>query len=159
MLHLHDYQTDIKRRLAEAWRDYRSVMVQMPTGTGKTHVLAAIVNEELGKKEGGAKEIWIIAHRRELVAQIEETLGRYWIGLGNGRIKVVSILWLSRHWEDVEDTPPQVKVDILATLLFFYRRWQTIGFTAVEKLHEQGVECPQALSVFPFFALGHLLWI
>ena len=112
MLHLHNYQTDIKRRLAEAWRDNRSVMVQMPTGTGKTHVLAAIVNEELEKKEGGAKGIWIVAHRRELVAQIEETLGRYGIGLGNGHIRVVSIQWLSRHWEDVEEVPSLVKDDV-----------------------------------------------
>ena len=52
------------------------MLVQMPTGTGKTHVLAALVNEQLKsnneKLEGGV--VWIVAHRRELVEQIEETV-------------------------------------------------------------------------------------
>lgn len=47
---LYDYQNDIKLRLLEAWQAHRSVMVQMPTGTGKTHVLASLVNEELRTK-------------------------------------------------------------------------------------------------------------
>ena len=52
------------------------MLVQMPTGTGKTHVLAALVNEQLKIKnekfKGGA--VWIVTHRRELVEQIEETV-------------------------------------------------------------------------------------
>ncbi|MDE5948321.1 MAG: DEAD/DEAH box helicase family protein, partial [Prevotella sp.] len=63
MFSLHDYQNDIKSRLAEAWREHRSVMVQMPTGTGKTHVLAAVVRDFLADVEDGV--VWIVAHRRE----------------------------------------------------------------------------------------------
>ena len=66
---LRGYQEDIMLRVIEAWRKGHSVLVQMPTGTGKTHVLAALVNEQLKIKnekfEGGA--VWIVAHRRELV--------------------------------------------------------------------------------------------
>ena len=40
---------------------HRSVMVQMPTGTGKTHLLAAIVREFL---RGSGSWVWIVAHRR-----------------------------------------------------------------------------------------------
>ena len=73
---LRGYQEDIMLRVIEAWRKGHSVLVQMPTGTGKTHVLAALVNEQLKnnneKLEGGA--VWIVAHRRELVEQIEETV-------------------------------------------------------------------------------------
>lgn len=50
----------------------RSVMVQMPTGTGKTYVMAATVQQA-----GSAGEVWIIAHRRELVEQMEETLDKF----------------------------------------------------------------------------------
>lgn len=50
----------------------RSVMVQMPTGTGKTYVMAATV-----QKADVAGEVWIIAHRRELVEQMEETLDKF----------------------------------------------------------------------------------
>lgn len=59
------------RRLSEEWLTHRSVMVQMPTGTGKTHVLAAVVSSFL---TDGKRTVWIVAHRRELVAQIEETV-------------------------------------------------------------------------------------
>ena len=40
---LRDYQQEMKLRLFEEWELHRSVMVQMPTGTGKTHLLAAVV--------------------------------------------------------------------------------------------------------------------
>ena len=40
---LYDYQLDMKRRVGEAFGSHRSVMVQMPTGTGKTCVLVACV--------------------------------------------------------------------------------------------------------------------
>ena len=40
---LRDYQIEMKTRLMEAWKAHRSVMVQMPTGTGKTHLLASVV--------------------------------------------------------------------------------------------------------------------
>lgn len=41
---LRDYQIEMKTRLMEAWKAHRSVMVQMPTGTGKTHLLASVVS-------------------------------------------------------------------------------------------------------------------
>ena len=55
-------------------------MVQMPTGTGKTRVLAALVNEELNTKDenpGRTRSVWIVAHRRELVEQIRETVEQF----------------------------------------------------------------------------------
>ena len=44
---LRDYQQEMKLRLFKEWEFHRSVMVQMPTGTGKTHLLAAVVKEFL----------------------------------------------------------------------------------------------------------------
>ena len=97
---LRPYQQDIKRRVVAAWDSHRSVMVQMPTGTGKTHVLAAIIREVAD--EG----VWIIAHRRELVEQIEETVARYGMRTASGRVRVMSIQWLSRHWDDMDGRRP-----------------------------------------------------
>ena len=74
---LRDYQQEMKLRLFKEWELHRSVMVQMPTGTGKTHLLAAIVREFL---RGSGSRVWIVAHRRELVEQIEETVARYGMG-------------------------------------------------------------------------------
>ncbi len=76
---LRDYQIEMKTRLMEAWKAHRSVMVQMPTGTGKTHLLASVVSEFVSSAGSG---VWLIAHRRELVAQMEETLAKYGKKLG-----------------------------------------------------------------------------
>lgn len=80
MSYLRDYQTDIKARIMDEWQRCKSVMVQMPTGTGKTRVLAALVNEELNTKDenpGRTRSVWIVAHRRELVEQIKETVEQF----------------------------------------------------------------------------------
>ena len=71
---LRDYQQEMKLRLFKEWEFHRSVMVQMPTGTGKTHLLAAVVKEFLCGIGIGTR-VWIVAHRRELVEQIERKDG------------------------------------------------------------------------------------
>ena len=40
---LFDYQEDMKERIEKALRLHRSVMAQMPTGTGKTYLLTAVI--------------------------------------------------------------------------------------------------------------------
>ena len=69
---LRDYQIEICERVREAFARHRSVMVQMPTGTGKTVVLAGLVREYLNLN--GGRNVLIVAHRRELVEQIQQAL-------------------------------------------------------------------------------------
>ena len=71
---LFDYQEDMKKRIEKALRLHRSVMAQMPTGTGKTVLLASVVESFL--REHSNCNVWIVAHRRELVSQIRETIER-----------------------------------------------------------------------------------
>ena len=86
-IQLYDYQREMIRRIDEAFRSCQSVMVQMPTGTGKTVLLAEVVKSEKlkGKNPDGEKSeklkgknpcVWIVVHRRELVEQIKETLAK-----------------------------------------------------------------------------------
>lgn len=85
-----------------------SVMVQMPTGTGKTYVMAAVVKWFLDNYDEG--EVWIVAHRRELVEQMQQTLDRFCLDYGEKemvlkakvRIRVLSIQWLNRHIGELE---------------------------------------------------------
>ena len=125
---LRDYQQEMKLRLFKEWEFHRSVMVQMPTGTGKTHLLAAVVKEFLCGI-GAGTQVWIVAHRRELVEQIEETVARYGMGKEpdktgkngrtgkdsmpeeSGRVRVVSIQWLSRNWKNIEEAPGLIVID------------------------------------------------
>ena len=74
VIKLFDYQEDIKERIEKALRLHRSVMAQMPTGTGKTVLLASVVESFL--REHSNCNVWIVAHRRELVSQIRETIQR-----------------------------------------------------------------------------------
>ena len=72
---LFDYQEDMKERIEKALRLHRSVMAQMPTGTGKTVLLASVVESFL--REHSNWNVWIVAHRRELVSQIKDTLNKF----------------------------------------------------------------------------------
>ena len=47
---LREYQKEMLSRLEMAWEKERSVMVQMPTGTGKTHLMAEVIRKEIGEQ-------------------------------------------------------------------------------------------------------------
>ena len=57
MTELRDYQQEMLGRVHRAWRKHQSVMVQMPTGTGKTHLMAAVIREQL------SKGVLVVAHK------------------------------------------------------------------------------------------------
>ena len=82
---LRDYQQEMLDRLHEAWKRYQSVMVQMPAGTGKTHLIAAIIKERVMAEErgmGNGAGVLVVAHRVELIDQISQTLDAFGIGHG-----------------------------------------------------------------------------
>lgn len=105
---LRNYQKEIESCLFDNWEHKQNILVQMPTGTGKTHLLASVIYDHLEEEQGQC--VWIVAHRRELVVQIVETVARYGISTEDGRVKVMSIQWLSRHWEDVKGERPSLIV-------------------------------------------------
>ncbi len=162
-IELFDYQEDMKERIEKALCLHRSVMAQMPTGTGKTVLLASVVESFL--REHSNCKVWIVAHRRELVSQIRETIERVFSkitpslftikegstshpdpltlrGEGGNRptrcseplrskvggpskvspdclsasafnvpIKAVSIQWLSKHYDEIEEEPGIIVID------------------------------------------------
>lgn len=95
---LRDYQIDICNRIKEALVLHRSVMAQMPTGTGKTVVLAEMVS--IFQNIMGMGNIVIVAHRKELVEQIKESIARL-SNLTSDCLYVHSIQWLNRNIEAV----------------------------------------------------------
>ena len=160
---LFDYQEDMKERIEKALRLHRSVMAQMPTGTGKTVLLASVVESFL--REHSNCKVWIVAHRRELVSQIRETIERVFSKITpslftlkegstshpaplssgareetapprrseplrskvggpskvspdslsasafNVPIKAVSIQWLAKHYDEIEEEPGMIVID------------------------------------------------
>lgn len=120
-IRLYDYQAEMKKRIDTAFRSYQSVMVQMPTGTGKTVLLSEVVKSEERRMKNPC--VWIVVHRRELVEQIRETLDTMLSSPSstsdvttsllsdNSRIKVMSIQWLSKHYQEMEESPSLIVID------------------------------------------------
>ena len=136
---LFDYQEDMKERIEKAFESHQSVMVQMPTGTGKTILLAEVVKseklkvknpdgEKSEKLKGKNPCVWIVVHRRELVEQIKETLAKQLdsslftfhfslhldfslLTFHSSLIKVFSIQWLSKHYHELEEKPSLIIID------------------------------------------------
>ena len=162
-IELFDYQEDMKARIEKALWLHRYVLAQMPTGTGKTVLLASVVESFL--REHSNCKVWIVAHRRELVSQIRETIERVFSKITpslftikegstshpdplssgareetapprrseplrskvggpskvspdclsasafNVPIKAVSIQWLSKHYDEIEEEPGMIVID------------------------------------------------
>ena len=115
---LRTYQQEMIGRLDEAWRQYRSVMVQMPTGTGKTVLMAEVIRREIYtpsltsplKGAGsacGKGYVLIVAHRRELLEQIRGTVRYFGIDMEKEHVVVESIQKLSRGGYPTPDPSPQ----------------------------------------------------
>ena len=131
---LFDYQEDMKSQIEKALGLHRSVMVQMPTGTGKTILLASVVESFL--REHSNCNVWIVAHRRELVSQIKDTLNKFLLnfifsnhpvppskeaskpspdclsaGASNVPVKAMSIQWLAKHYDEIKEGPGMIVID------------------------------------------------
>lgn len=81
---LRPYQQKAKKEIFESWDMVTSVMFQMPTGTGKTRLFTSIIHDinEYSIQQREAVKILIIAHRTELIDQIDESLGKYKVAHG-----------------------------------------------------------------------------
>ena len=112
---LFDYQEDMKKRIEKALCLHRSVMAQMPTGTGKTYLLTAVIDSFVSNNP--MEKVWIVAHRRELVSQIDETVRKFHsysasnISSLLSSVKAISIQWLMRHYDEIEEEPGMIVID------------------------------------------------
>ena len=113
-IELFDYQEDMKSRIEKALCLHRSVMAQMPTGTGKTYLLTAVIDSFV--RANPKAKVWIVAHRRELVSQIDETVRKFHSYSSAtssllSSVKAVSIQWLSKHYDEIEEKPGMIVID------------------------------------------------
>ena len=112
---LYDYQEDMKGRIEGELRLHRSVMAQMPTGTGKTYLLTAVIDSFVSNNP--MEKVWIVAHRKELVSQIDETVRKFHSYSASNAsfllssVKAMSIQWLMRHYDEIEEEPGLIVID------------------------------------------------
>lgn len=119
-IQLYEYQKDMLQQIEDAFVMHQSVMVQMPTGTGKTVLISEVVKREERRVNNPC--VWIVVHRKELVEQIKETLKTMMSSYPascttpsllshNSHIKVMSIQWLSKHYRDMKEHPSLIVID------------------------------------------------
>lgn len=147
-MQLYKYQKDMLQQIEDAFVMHQSVMVQMPTGTGKTVLISEVVKREERRVNNPC--VWIVVHRKELVEQIKETLETMMscpystldttspLLSHNSHIKVMSIQWLSKHYRDMKEHPSLIVIDeahhalakTYAEMMNAYPESKKLGLTA-----------------------------
>jgi DNA repair protein RadD len=142
MLELRPYQTDLINDTREAMRSNRSVLMQAPTGAGKT----AITVFMMGRAAEQGKRAFFLVHQNELLTQTSKALWRQqlehgMIASGKARstllAQVASVQTLVRRM-DLYDAPDLIIIDeahraAAATYQTILERWpnaRVIGLTA-----------------------------
>ena len=81
---LRSYQKEAKKKIFAAWDEVDAVMLQMPTGTGKTFLFTSLIKDLINhyKTVNITLNILVVAHRTELLDQISTSLHKYAIPHG-----------------------------------------------------------------------------
>ena len=102
-LQLRDYQANLAKRAAKALKDTGSVVIQLETGAGKTHIAAEMCRVWARKK----MTVWFIAHRQEILDQARKIFDEGGIKHGPGtRIEFKMIAAATKG----SDEPPDIFV-------------------------------------------------
>ena len=142
-LDLRPYQNENKEQIYKSWNDNRAVMLQMPTGTGKTRLFVSIL-KDFHKYAAECKKqirVLILVHRVELIDQISEELGvRY--GLAHGFI----------HSKDRERRKFPFQIASVQTLNRRLDNWKDYGFDFIivdEAHHVLAESYRKIINTFP----------
>lgn len=118
---LRDYQLSGIDNIMNAWEDCRSVLFQMPTGTGKTTLFCELVRK-FTQELYPDKKVLVITHRKELVEQAFNRLvsdfhlttgaiSSNFISNYSAQIQVASIQTLVRRIEHQKDIFSLIIID------------------------------------------------
>ncbi|MGL5618870.1 MAG: DEAD/DEAH box helicase [Tannerellaceae bacterium] len=149
---LRPYQVDNKARIYDFWHTGRSVMLQMPTGTGKTRLFVSIVKDlhNWSRQNNTNVKVLLLAHRKELIQQIAQNVNiKYNLSHGiiaaqspeqrEYDIQIGSVPTLTRRlegWSDKDfdviiiDEAHHVKADSYKRILQEYPNAKILGVTA-----------------------------
>lgn len=119
---LRDYQIESKKNIYSAWKNSPRVLFQMPTGTGKTRLFSSIIRDiqQISAEQKERYGVLVIAHRTELIEQIDETLSQKY-HIAHGIIK-------SGYPEDIR---MPVQVASIQTLCRRFSNWSERQFAYI----------------------------
>ncbi len=118
---LRDYQIEGVEEIIKTFENSRSILFQMPTGTGKTTLFCELVRIFTTEKFP-LKKVLIVTHRKELVEQVFERLSTdfgissgiiaaSYMGISSSQVQVASIQTLVRRQEHHKDIFSLVIID------------------------------------------------
>lgn len=146
---LRYYQFENKLKIYNEWQNCKSVMLQMPTGTGKTRLFVSIVNDILSCRmhDGIIPSVLLMVHRKELVNQIAETLASY--GLEFGIIQAGA----------EESRFCHIQVASVQTLVRRLQRWGRVRFEFVIIDEAHHTPSPTYMKILDAFSDSKLLGV
>jgi len=144
---LRDYQQENKQNIYDAWSQSNSVMLQMPTGTGKTRLFVSIIKDifQYGSDRNISAKILIMVHRTELIDQIDETLKVHY-NLEHGIIQA----------GEKEEREFPIQLASVQTLTRRLENWteKLFDFIIVDEAHHVKAESYQKIiKAFPYAKL------
>jgi superfamily II DNA or RNA helicase len=111
------YQADLMDQIRAQYRAglVLRVLLQLPTGAGKTFIFCRIAAGAVAKD----RRVWLLGHRAEILTQISDAL--YALGIDHGvleggqqdtsaRILAASIATMARRLDRYKDTPPDLLI-------------------------------------------------
>lgn len=146
LMELRPYQREVIENIQTAWDSHSRVMLQMPTGTGKTNVFCEIIR--LHRNQFVGKRILVLTHKRELVFQTKDRLRSF--GIVPGVILAGS------------EEKPEHQVQV-ATIQSLIRRKQRINFLnelsliIIDEAHHSPSDSYRKL--ISFYRFEHLLGV
>lgn len=106
---LFDYQEIIKQRALNLLNDktkLRRMLIQMPTGTGKTKTaIHTLINYYVFSMKKQGLILWI-AHSKELLEQALDTFVNVWSHLGNGEVNIYRLWGKFDPFKEIEPNRP-----------------------------------------------------
>lgn len=147
---LRDYQAHFKQEIYSLWSSgINSVMLQMPTGTGKTRLFVSLINDfkRYSRLHDERIKVLIVTHRNELVKQITDELKEYY------GIDCSLITAEERH---SHINPKPVCVASIQTLKNRLYRWSESNFNVViidEAHHTRATTYQRVIHTFKFAKL------
>ena len=147
---LRDYQIENKRKIYQAWQQFRSVMLQMPTGTGKTRLFVSIARDlfNYGVERKKAVKILFLAHRKELIEQISDHLG--------GKYRLAHGLILSQN---IEQKKFPMQVGSVPTLTRRLERWEDKDFDVIIIDEAHHVKAKSYKKIIDFYPNAKILGV
>lgn len=112
MIILRDYQEKLINETRFNLRTHKSVLMQSPTGSGKTITATSMIQTAISK----GKRVFFICHRQELIDQTAKTFGKFGLKFGiiwasapklyDQNLQICSIDTLKNRLEEIE--PPDL---------------------------------------------------